>query len=321
VLYPGSINVARRDLSLSVTPDSRRTIAASSTSKQAWKLDDSYSRLTLTDGLGIGTLRLKGYKALQDYNLDKVKRVRILRRADGYYAQFCIRVKRRIAVEPSGTTIGLDVGLLHFYTDSNGKVEDNPQYYRRSQKQIRRVQRKVSKRRKKGKPQSSNYKKARQRLARLHLRIQRQRKDHAIKLARCVVRSNDLVALENLRIKDMVRGNLAKSINDAGWGIFRRWAMYYGEVYGTVVVAVDPRGTTQIDHESGEILSNKTLGDRVHVTASGRKMSRDHNAAINILQRGLQMVGWDTAEPNAWGVFVSPALSRQETLNQEARPL
>lgn len=290
--------------------------------KQAgWKLDDSYSRLTLTDGLGIGTLKLKGYKRLHGFNIDQIKRVRILRRADGYYAQFCMRVTRRIEIQPSGTTIGLDVGLKRFYTDSNGNTVDNPRHYRRSQKQIRRVQRKVSKRFRKGESQSSNYKKARKQLARLHLKIQRQRRDHAIKAARCVVRSNDLVALENLRIKDMVRGNLAKSINDAGWGMFRRWATYYGEIYGKVVIAVDPRGTTLIDHESGLVLGKKGRGDAVHITASGRKMDRDHNAAINILQRGLQTVGWGTAEPNAWGVFVRPAQSGQETVNQEARPL
>ncbi len=81
----------------------------------------------------------------------------------------------------------------------------------------------------------------------------------------------------------MVRGNLARSINDAGWGMFRRWVAYYGEIYGKVVVAVDPRGTTQIDHESGLVLKKKSRGDEVHITTSGREMDRDHNAAINIL--------------------------------------
>jgi len=290
--------------------------------RAGWKLEDSYSRLTLSDGLGIGTLKLKGHKALRGYNADCIKRVRILRRADGYYAQFCVDVNRVVEVQPSGTTLGLDVGLTHFYTDSNGKTEENPRFYRKAEKRIKKAQRKVSRRFKKGHKQSSNYVRAKKRLARVHLKTQRQRKDHAIKLAREVVKSNDLIAFEDLRVRNMVRNSrLAKSINDAGWRIFRQWAEYYGKVFGKVVIAVDPRNTSQIDHESGEVLTRKTLGDRVHVTASGREMGRDHNAAINILQRGLQTVGWGTAEPNAWGVSVRPTHSGQETTNQESHAL
>lgn len=292
--------------------------------KQAgWKLDDSYSRLTLSDGLGIGTLRLKGYKALQSYNADRIKRVRILRRADGYYAQFAVDVDRRLEVEPSGTTIGLDVGLTHFYTDSSGNTVENPRFYRKAEKRIKKAQRKVSRRFRKGQKQSGNYLRAKKRLARVHLKAQRQRRDHAVKLARCVVKSNDLVAFEDLKVKNMLRGRLAKSINDAGWRIFREWATYYGKVFGKVVIAVDPKNTSQIDHESGEILSRKTLGDRVHVTVSGREMSRDHNAAINILQRGLQLAASTAGRAGiyAWGVSVRPALSGQETTNQESHVL
>ncbi|GIW38021.1 MAG: transposase [Meiothermus sp.] len=291
--------------------------------KQAgWKLDDAYNRLTLSDGLGIGTLKLKGYKALQGYNTDHIKRVRILKRADGYYAQFCLRVNRRIAVEPSGTAIGLDVGLTRLYTDSNGNIEPNPRFYRKAEKRLKRAQKIVSRRHKRGQKQSHNYLKAKERLARVYLKTQRQRRDHAIKLARCVVRSNDLIAFEDLSVKNMVRNRkLAKSIYDAGWRIFRQRLEYYGKVFGNVVIAVDPKNTTQIDHESGSILTRKTLADRVHLTASGREMSRDHNAAINILQRGLQTVGWGTAEPNAWRVSIGPALSGQETTNQESHVL
>ncbi len=119
----------------------------------------------------------------------------------------------------------------------------------------------------------------------------------------------------------MVGGRLGKSIHDAGWHIFREWVPYYDKVFGMVVTAVAPRNTSQIDHESGEMLTRKTPGDRVHVTARGRELGRDHNAAINILQRGLQTVGWGTAEPNAWGVSVRPAHGGQETTSQESHVL
>jgi putative transposase len=82
-----------------------------------WMLDDVRRHLTLTDGLGMGTFTLKGTRDLLGYALGAIKRVRLLRRADGYYAQFAIDVERQVVVEPSGTAVGLDLGLTHFYTD------------------------------------------------------------------------------------------------------------------------------------------------------------------------------------------------------------
>jgi len=118
------------------------------------------------------------------YQIEKIKRVRLVRRADGYYAQFCVDVDRKEQVEPSKKTVGLDVGLNHFYTDSNGQTVDNPRFLRKSERQLKKLQRKVSKR-KKG---SANRRKAIKRLARKHLQVSRQRKDFAVKTARCVVR-------------------------------------------------------------------------------------------------------------------------------------
>ncbi|MFN7788593.1 MAG: RNA-guided endonuclease InsQ/TnpB family protein, partial [Pseudanabaena sp.] len=144
------------------------------------------------------------------YQIEQIKRVRLVRRTDGYYAQFCVDVDRREDVEPSKTTIGLDVGLNHFYTDSNGQTVENPRFLRKSERQLKKLQRKVSKR-KKG---SANRRKAIKRLARKHLQVSRQRKDFAVKTARCVVRSNDLIVYEDLQVRNMVKNHkLAKSIS------------------------------------------------------------------------------------------------------------
>jgi len=112
-----------------------------------------------------------------------------VRRADGYYVQFVINIERQVDVKPSGKTIGLDVGLKEFYTDSNGYSEPNPRFYRKGEKRLKFRQRRVSSK-KKG---STNRKKAVNRLGRVHLKISRQRQEHAKRIARCVLQSNDLV--------------------------------------------------------------------------------------------------------------------------------
>jgi putative transposase len=113
-----------------------------------------------------------------------------VRRADGYYAQFCINVERKEEPIPTGKAIGIDVGLNHFYTDSDGETVVNPRYLRKSEKALKRLQKRIS-RKKKG---SSNRKKAINKLGRKHLKVSRQRKDFAIKTALCVIKSSDFVA-------------------------------------------------------------------------------------------------------------------------------
>ncbi len=89
------------------------------------------------------------------------------------------------------------------------------------------------------KPQSNNYHKARNRCGRVHLKIQRQRKDWAIKLARNVVMSSDIVVYEDLQIANMVKNHhLAKSISDASWYQFTQWLEYYGKIWDKAVVAI-----------------------------------------------------------------------------------
>ena len=241
--------------------------------------------LTLTDGFKVGKLKLVGSRDLNFYQIEQIKRVRLVRRADGYYAQFCVDVDRREDVEPSKTTIGLDVGLNHFYTDSNGQTVENPRFLRKSERQLKKLQRKVSKR-KKG---SANRRKAIKRLARKHLQVSRQRKDFAVKTARCVVRSNDLIAYEDLQVRNMVKNHkLAKSISDASWSMFRDWIEYFGKVFGKVTIAVPPQYTSQNCSTCGTTVK-KSLSERTHQCSHcGTVLDRDHYAALNILAIGLK---------------------------------
>lgn len=252
-----------------------------------WKLADDRKSITFRDGIGIGKLKMKGTRDLNFYQPDQIKRVRLVKRADGYYIQFCIAVDREEQLAPTGNTLGLDVGLNHFYTDSNGIQIENPRFYRSAEKKMKQSQRLVS-RKVKG---SSNRRKARVRLGKVHQKISRQRKDHAVKLARCVIRSNDLVAYEDLRIKNMSKNHcLAKSINDAGWYQFRVWLEYFGKILGRITIAVPPAYTSQECSSCGVVVK-KSLSTRTHICQCGCQLDRDHNAGINILNSGLSRAG------------------------------
>jgi putative transposase len=252
-----------------------------------WKLEDDRKAVTFTDKKGIGRLKLKGTRDLNFYQPEQIKRVRLVKRADGYYAQFCVSVDRVEVIKPTHQTIGLDVGLESFYTDSLGHKVENPRFYRTGEIKMKRAQRLVS-RKVKG---SGNRRKARTRLGLVHLKISRQRKDHAIKLARCVITSNDVVVYEDLRIKNMVKNHcLAKSINDAGWYQFRVWLEYFGKVFGRATIVVNPAYTSQECSKCGTVV-RKSLSTRTHACQCGCVMDRDHNAGINILNSGLGTVG------------------------------
>ena len=262
-----------------------------------WKLSQDRRTITFSDGFEAGSFKMWGTRDLHFYQLKQIKRVRVVRRADGYYVQFCLDVERVEKREPTGKTIGLDVGLTHFYTDSNGQTVENPRHLRKSEKSLKRLGRRLSQTQK----DSKNRAKAINRLSRKHLKVSRQRKDFAVKLARCVIQSNDLVAYEDLQVRNMVRNRkLAKSISDAAWSAFRDWLEYFGKVFGVATVAVPPHYTSQDCSNCGKVVK-KSLSQRTHrCSHCGFVLDRDWNAAINILELALRTVG-HTGTLNASG--------------------
>ena len=294
-----------------------------------WTLYPDRRSINFIDKKGIGRLKLKGTWDLNFYQLDQIKRVRLVRRADGYYVQFLVNAENKVDIGLTGKMVGLDVGLCEFYTDSNGHTEPNPKFYRTSEKRLKFKQRRVSRSRK----GSANRRRAINRLGRVHLKISRQREEHAKKVARCVIQSNDLVAYEDLRIKNLVKNHcLAKSINDAGWYQFRKWLEYFGVKFGKVTVAVNPALTSQNCSSCGNQVT-KSLSIRTHVCKCGFILNRDWNAAINILKLALSTTGhvgtWVDAStslsihPNASGdstsTLVGAILSGQVgSMNEES---
>jgi putative transposase len=261
-----------------------------------WKLSEDGMTISFTDGFNAGSFALYCNGEARHHILNsKINRVRVIRRADGYYAQFCLDVERKEQGAYTGNVIGIDLGLKAFYTDQNGNPVECPKYLRKAEKRLKQHQRRLSKKFKKGaKPQSKNYHKQRKRLGKVHLKVQRQRKDWAIKQAWCVVASHDVVAYEDLQVKNLVKNrHLAKSIHDAGWSQFTAWLDYYGKVWDKAVVSVPPQYTTQDCSNCGHRVV-KTLSTRTHSCPKcGFELDRDQNAALNILKKGLSILGME----------------------------
>ena len=251
-----------------------------------WKLAPDGKHITFTDGCGIGRVRLVGNKQqkIEAFALKAIKRVRLVRRADGYFCQFAVKTERKVEHVPSGKQLGIDVGLKAFLTDSEGNTVDNPRHYRKAEKRLKRLHRRLSRKQK----NSATRKKAQKQLARGYLKVQRQREDFARKQANALVSSHDVIAYEHLQIRNMVRNRkLAKSLHDAGWGIFLQWLTYYAFLHTIRVIAVAPHYTSQNCSACGTLVK-KALSMRTHICpCCGLVLDRDQNAALNILHKAL----------------------------------
>ena len=266
-----------------------------------WKLSADRRQITFTDGFEVGTMDLWSSRDLVWYvaptgapaslTEKQISRVRVIRRADGYYAQFLVDWDRQEEHEFQGKMTGIDLGLKEFYTDSDGNTVENPRYLRKSERRLKMLQRRVSKKHIKGKKQSNRYHKARIALALANLKVSRQREDKARKDALALVKSNDLIVYEDLKIQNMVKNHhLAKSISDASWYQFTQWLKYFAKVYGVIVIAVPPHNTT-VDCSCCGAKVKKTLSTRTHKCSKCRTvLDRDHNAAKNILAKGFTLL-------------------------------
>jgi putative transposase len=247
---------------------------------------------------GIGRVAVRWHRPLPG----EVKTLRLTRKAGKWYAVCTCDV----APEPMATTgvdVGIDVGLSSLITTSEGEHVAHPAWYRRAQKRVRVAQRRVARRQKGG----ANRRKAIVALQREHERIANQRRDFLYKLSHRLITTYDHLAVEDLRIRNMVQNHhLSKSILDAGWGLFAAHLTSKAANAGREVVFVNPAYTSRTCHACGQIVLHLPLSQRVFRCACGYSADRDENAARNILRLGQSL----------WGIS-----STMVGLPQEAAPL
>jgi transposase, IS605 OrfB family, central region len=200
----------------------------------------------------------------------------------GWYVSLQVKIpcaEKREIVSP----IGIDVGLKEFAVFSDETVIPNPRIAKKAQKQLRVAQRALS-RAKRG---SKRRLEAKRRVAVLHRKIANTRNTFLHQISAAIVKQYDAIAVEKLNVANMVQSTMAKSIHDASWSAFFQMLNYKAARAGVQLVSVDPRNTSQLCSGCGAIVK-KRLKDRVHACEEcGLVLDRDHNAAINILERAM----------------------------------
>ena len=236
----------------------------------------------------IGSVRIFQHRSLPTNAI--IKTCIIRRDVDKWYASLTLIIESNKPQDCEGRSqVGVDLGLSSLVTLSNGEKIEPLAFLRKSEKKLKREQRRLS-RKKKG---SQNRHRQVIKLARIHRKIRLQRSDYNHKLSRVLIDRFDVIGFENLRIPNMMKSHrLAKSIADAGWGQLRIFTSYKAEEAGKRVETVDSYGTTRDCSRCGFHVP-KALSVRVHECRNcGLILDRDWNAARNVLNR----VGWGTAE-------------------------
>jgi putative transposase len=205
-----------------------------------------------------------------------------------YFVSLCTEMQVEL-IENNGGQIGIDVGIKDFYSDSNGNVIANPKFLRKAEKKLIKEQRRLS-RKQKG---SNNRNKQRVKAAKAHENITNKRNDFLHKQSTQLVRENQTICIEDLKIKNMIKNHkLAKSIADVSWGRFFTMLEYKAVLFGTDIVRIPTfYPSSQTCCSCGYI--NKELKQltirKWKCPCCGSDHDRDSNASINILAKGLEI--------------------------------
>jgi len=221
----------------------------------------------------------------------KIKSVTVSRANDGkYYTSILVETQnpRNKVVEPKSKACGIDLGLGHFATVTNdfGSYKfEHPKYLLKGEERLRRLQKSHSRKQK----DSKNSEKARLRLARQHTYISNARNDFLHKLSKAIIDENQVVVVEDINVKGLLKSRLAKSISDSGWSKFLTYLRYKAEWYGRTFIQVDRFfPSSKLCHRCGYKNEDLALHDRTWCCpACGETHDRDVNASKNLYFVGI----------------------------------
>jgi putative transposase len=247
-------------------------------------------------------IKLPGFLGKVSYKQDReiigtIKTVTISLNSDGrYYASILVDDGKELPKpNPDGKAIGIDLGLTHFCITSEGSKFDNPRHTKKHACNLKKKQQSLA-RKKKG---SNSRLKAKKLVARVHSRIKRVREDFLHKLSRKIVNDNQVIAVENLAVKNMVKNhNLAKAISDCGWAMFCTMLKYKAEKEGKVYLEVDrffaSSKTCNVCLNKVGILPLDIRSWTCNKCQTNH--ARDINAAINIKNEALRILSLGTSD-------------------------
>ncbi len=239
------------------------------------------------EGSTVHVVKLGGFKfKMQRRMKGTPKTLRISRCGHKWKASFACDIGPPPEKRAISSAVGIDVGITTLATLSDGTEIANPRWTKQEEGRLAEANRSLA-RKARG---SRNRIKAREFLRRCHQRIAGKRSTYLHGVSSQLVDTYDLIAYEDLKIQEMTQGNLAKGILDAAWNQLLFQIRYKAEEAGSYAIAVNPRGTTQNCSGSGEVVPKKLWRRRHDCPHCGLALGRDHNASINILQRGMRCV-------------------------------
>ena len=231
---------------------------------------------------GVGEIKVKWHRPLPEGA--QVKQIQVSVDSRGRtFVTLALQAPAEVFAHGVGGTgeVGIDVGLEKFAALSDGTFIENPRFFRASEERLAEAQRAIARRRR----GSRRYRKARQVVGRIHAKISEQRRDFHHQVSARLVAEYGFIAVEDLNIRGLARGWLAKSVHDAGWAEFISFLTYKAESAGTRVEEVAAAGTSQICPECGTTAKTE-LSERTHDCPCGCRMDRDIAASLIILARG-----------------------------------
>ncbi|MGW3185794.1 RNA-guided endonuclease InsQ/TnpB family protein [Kitasatospora sp. NPDC001119] len=251
---------------------------------------------------GVGHVKVHRHRAV----VGTVKTVSVKREGKRWYVVLTAEQARPDPLPATGSVVGIDMGIANFLADSDGEFVANPRHGRKAAAKLEAAQQALSRCKRRG----NRRRKAVETVAGLHRKVRRQRLDHAHKTALGLVRAHDLIAHEDLKIRNMVKApapkpdpeqagaflpngaaakaGLNRSISDAGWGVFLTILHAKAESAGREVIAVDPRNTSRTCPACGHTTAeNRPTQDTFHCTGCAHRAHSDTVGAVNVLRAGL----------------------------------